>query len=83
MSKKIKIRLENDFHNRYAIAQVQPDENGIAILSLNQVKRIQRSLCGVRGCSCSGSLGQRGYQPDVDNHLENEDGSYLIHLRVF
>lgn len=78
--KTVKIRIENDFHNTYTIARVEPDENGCATLSPSQVKRINRALCN-RGCACSGALGQRGYQPDVDNHLQNEDGSFLIHLR--
>ncbi len=52
-----KITLTNDFHNTEL--NVVP-QNGK--LSVSQIKRAKRALCGVSGCACSGDIGTRGRQ---------------------
>lgn len=84
------ITLTNNYHNTEARARVYPDAAGYTILTPRQIKRIGSALCGVRGgrCRCSGSVGIRGYQHDIDYFEMAQDGSdgprYLrIHLRGY
>ena len=48
--------VRNAYHNTRA--SVRPGK-----LTPRQVERINRALCGVPGCRCSGPLGTRGSQP--------------------
>ena len=60
------ITLTNDFHNttvRLGVPSI-PCE-----LTISQVRRARRHLCGVAGCTCSGILGTRGVQ-----RIEMRDG---------
>ena len=82
-----KIKLTNDFHNTSVNLNVDVDYYGNSELSDRQVARSKFILCGFRGCECSGHLGVRGYQHDIDA-LETVGGEYgtitaNIHLRGY
>lgn len=51
------ITLTNDFHN--TVVNLIPKNDR---LSLRQIKRAKKELCGIDGCTCSGSTGTRGDQ---------------------
>lgn len=60
-----KYTLTNDFHGTKV--NVVVDLSGT--LSESQIKRIRRTLCGVKGCRCGGYLSERGPQTvDVFAH---------------
>jgi len=65
-----KLVLKNDFHNTEATFRVQ--HNGeveiddIITLSANQIRKSQKLLCGIDGCSCSGELGTRAEWHELD-----------------
>lgn len=66
------ITLKNDFHKTYVNLIPKNDR-----LSLRQIKRAKKELCGVKGCTCSGSTGTRGNQ---DYSIEPiYDNSNLTH----
>lgn len=77
-----KIKLSNSFHNSETTVSVTT-QDGVAILSQYQVRRVNRALCGVSGCTCSGPLGLRGFQHDVKLANPLEDGGAELHLRGF
>lgn len=52
------IELRNDFHNSHVFLDVTEGKP----LSYGQIKKAERRLCGVKGCTCSGELGTRGPQ---------------------
>ncbi len=52
------ITLTNDFHNTSVVLRPDGEER----LTVGQVQRARRTLCGIAGCTCGGSLGVRGYQ---------------------
>jgi hypothetical protein len=60
------ITITNDFHN--SEARCRPTDSGW--LTHRQVRRIRRTLCGIDGCTCGGTLSERGRQEyevcDVD-----------------
>jgi len=45
-----------------------------------QIKRMQKELCGVAGCSCSGDTGIRGPQ-DWDVEITEDGNGYVFHTR--
>jgi hypothetical protein len=53
----MKVTLTNNYHN----TQVTLRLKGV-YLTAGQVKKSQNALCGIKGCTCSGVLGTRGYQ---------------------
>ena len=55
------ITLYNDFHGSEVTLRANPGDE----LSLAQVRRARRELCGISGCLCGGNLGERGRQ-DVE-----------------
>jgi hypothetical protein len=52
------IEIFNDFHNSSVSLRAEPGQE----LSLSQIRRAQRTLCGISDCLCGGSIGQRGEQ---------------------
>lgn len=50
------ITLTNDFHG--TSVNLRPDDS--YTLSALQVARARRALCGIKGCTCGGDLGERG-----------------------
>ncbi len=52
------ITIRNNFHNTTIRLKAQIGDK----LTASQVKRARSVLCGVRGCLCGGSLGERGPQ---------------------
>lgn len=52
------ITLTNNYHD----TTVRLHANIGDTLTVNQVKRARRVLCGLSGCSCGGNLGERGKQ---------------------
>lgn len=69
--------VRNDFHNSEASLRVVAGE----IVSARRLRRLRDKLCGSRDCTCSGSTGARGPQPqcalvlDCDYH---SDGSVRV-----
>lgn len=78
----MKMTLTNDFHNTAAIVRVTPRESThyglMADLSRAQTRRAEKKLCGMSDCSCSGALGTRGKQKDLESWEPNQDGSVTI-----
>lgn len=54
------VTLKNDFHR--TTAKVRTGK-----LSNATIKRVQKKLCGIKGCLCSGNLGIRGEQECIVN----------------
>ena len=50
--------LRNDFHNSEVTIRAERGQE----LTLSQVLRARRALCGITGCTCGGNLGERGPQ---------------------
>jgi hypothetical protein len=67
------VTLRNDFHNTEAHLRVRALP---ADLSAGQVRRAQRRLCGIAGCSCSNSIGTRG--PQSVSVYERRQGVWAI-----
>ena len=61
-----KITLTNDFHNTEVTLNVK---NGI--ITVGQVKRARRVLCGISGCTCGDDLGARGKQEHAYEICQN------------
>jgi hypothetical protein len=53
------LELKNDFHNTSVRIRARVGQR----LSPRTIQRIQRALCGMDDCLCSGWLGHRGPQP--------------------
>jgi hypothetical protein len=68
------LTLQNDFHNTSVSLRAKRGQE----LSLAQVRRARRILCGITACNCGGTLGQRGANPEVDAFGYDQTG----HLRV-
>jgi hypothetical protein len=54
MHTKTKTAFHNKFHNTRAVAIVTGYPGAYSILNAGQVKRLERKLCGVKGCKCGG-----------------------------
>ncbi len=52
------ITIRNDFHNRKVTLRTYVN----ARLTLRQIRRARRELCGSPDCTCGGVLGERGPQ---------------------
>jgi hypothetical protein len=63
------LELKNDFHNTRCRLRVQVGE----YLSVGQVKRARRELCGIPNCVCGNELGCRGWQGQQQIRLDYED----------
>jgi hypothetical protein len=57
--KRHTLTLTNDFHNTSVSLRVELT-GFYAYLSPAQARRARRALCGVAGCTCGGTLGERG-----------------------
>ena len=62
----------NDFHHTEATCRPGPGGQ----LTKRQVQRLQRILCGISDCQCSGDLGQRGHQ-DYEIETLSDGGAIL------
>lgn len=76
---KIKhIDFRNDFHGTVStVTATQVGLNGTWKIGPNQSRRIQRELCGIDSCLCSGTIGYRGPQ-DWDEAELQSDGTILV-----
>lgn len=68
----MQIKITNSFHNSEAVCR--PAANGY--LSLSQVRRLRKKLCGIAGCTCGDCVGAR---PSVAE--EEPDGSAFISMK--
>ena len=68
--------LTNDFHNTSATVRV--GKNGF--MSPRTVKRVERELCGIDGCTCGRyGLGVRGPQAGIESiEYATPDGGLKI-----
>jgi len=57
----MKITLTNNFHNT-EINLVVLSNGGGNMFSKSQVAKARKALCGIKGCTCGGMLGERGPQ---------------------
>lgn len=55
------ITLTNDFHGTSVNLRVKG-----STLSIHQIRRARRALCGVENCTCGGVAGERGGQWKVE-----------------
>ena len=62
------ITLRNDFHNTEAVVRV-PDWP--AVLSKSQEYRLEKKLCGVKGCCCGGIRGKQDVEVTYD-HIKTD-----------
>lgn len=59
----MKFTLKNDFHNTEVTVNARKRiSDGIWWISAAAVKKAQKTLCGVDGCSCGDFIGARGHQ---------------------
>lgn len=61
----MKVTIRNNFHNTEVTLEAKNitlEKTTEYYLSPAQVDKAKRELCGLRGCTCSGVLGQRGPQ---------------------
>jgi len=77
------ITLTNSFHNTEAnVRPVLITEGRFAgkyKISKATAKRLQRTLCGVSGCTCGGEFGQReAMKIDIVN--QDYDNNYIVEL---
>ena len=71
------ITLSNNFHN--STARVRVPDSGT--LSVSQVRRVRRELCGIATCTCGGNLSERGPQENRIVEINpNSDGSVEVRL---
>lgn len=67
-----KMILKNDFHGTETTVLTKG-----GWINERQVARAEKALCGVSGCTCSGSTGMRGHDnPRIA--IENPDGSIRL-----
>lgn len=67
--------IRNNFHNSEVTLRASAGQE----LTLAQVLRARRTLCGIEGCTCGGTLGERGPQEvEVDTAGYDTAG----HLRI-
>jgi hypothetical protein len=76
----IEIELINDFHDTAHTVLARHSGGSPYRLTQRQVRRLRETLCGVKGCTCGGYLGERGNQfvgiePIYDDG--KEDGALL------
>lgn len=69
--------LRNDFHNSEVTLRAVAGQE----LSLSQVLRARRILCGIEGCTCGGNLGERGPQ-DVEVDVIGYDNAGHLRIRL-
>lgn len=68
-----KITLTNDFHNTEVTLNLRDGKN----LSPGQVKKARNTLCGIKGCTCSGAVGTRGWDnPEIE--VRQDGSAYLV-----
>jgi hypothetical protein len=73
------ITLTNDFHNTEAKVRPIEIKDGRFKISRKTALRLRRELCGVDGCTCGGTFGERGgAHLDVIN--EDYDRNYIISM---
>ena len=53
----MKIIIRNAFHGTTTSTNVR---DGSLVISAEKVRRIRRTLCGHKGCTCGGDLSERG-----------------------
>ena len=71
----MKTTLTNTFHGT-EVTLVDRHATGVMTLTNAQIRRARQTLCGIAGCTCGGSLGERGPQSvDID---EQGDGNIQL-----
>jgi hypothetical protein len=60
LNKTKKITFSNDFHNTQCtvIGKLASNQRGY-IISLDQLKKVKRNLCGMSNCGCGSIRGQQ------------------------
>jgi len=74
--KKVKIRLENDFHHtEIDLFCRMPAGRDYVIPTAYQIRRAKEELCGIKCCCCSDDMGMRPGRLCVDDTLQlGEEG---------
>lgn len=70
------ITLNNNFHGTAVRIAAEPGQ----VLSLGQVARARRALCGISGCTCGNALGMRGPNPEIGYEGYTRTGKMMYRL---
>ena len=77
------ITLTNSFHNTEAAVRPVPITEGrfkgYHRISRRTALRLRNQLCGIEGCACGGTFGERGGQALVVIN-EDYDRNYIVDL---
>ena len=66
------IILTNDFHRTEArVDDTKP-------ITKDRIRKIRKRLCGVKGCTCSGTLGERGKQAENTEAFLNRANQVIL-----
>ncbi len=69
-----------NFHGHYRVVLMGPEEG--FVLSSGQIKKVDKALCGFRGCKCKGNYGD-GASSSSAKLVAFEDGTIsLIPRRI-
>ena len=68
-----KITLTNDFHNTKVTLNMRS-----VFPSASQIRKSQKTLCGVFGCTCGNVMGMRGKQTVKITGQDYADGFGLV-----
>ena len=82
MKEKIKVRVENTFHNTstYVMATVENAKAGLVSITTEQAKTLKRKLCGIKACACSGPLGCYGHNSEILSSPEKKGGWFFFYV---
>ncbi len=77
-----KLILRNDFHNTEVTLRINPNINSKGThdftLSTGQVKKANKTLCGIKDCACSGYLGCHGGNYEIKTIVDH----YNVRLEI-
>jgi hypothetical protein len=77
------ITLTNDYHNTSSgvrpVAITSGRFAGMHKISRRSALRLRASLCGIEGCTCSGTFGERG-GTRLDVVTEDYERNYIVYL---
>ena len=77
---KKRIVVTNDFHNTSAFFLGTPGKT--SHLSKKQADRVWGQLCGIKGCTCGGQLGERGSQDQIGEVVDYWDGYVEVEVKA-
>lgn len=75
----MKLTIRNNFHNTKAQVTLRSGNT----ISGATARRIEKDLCGIKGCKCGGVLGERGpqdfsYNYEIDENFKIKTVTFLV-----